>query len=332
MKKALLLLLIFLLPLAVFAGGKKEEAIQIEKNVMPLPPAEDGLETIIAQPWLTVSDINTTLEGPAFDRDGNLYFVSYNGRVYKVNPETKEVKIIYDDNGASMFVSCDIHKDGRLFLCDLGNGKIVAMNSDGSGRTDILSGLFGPDDIFFNKDGSFYCSLYTGQYKNSKGDAASGKIIKVSSDFKTVTTVFENYYGANGCTVSADGKYLYSTEFFSNTLIRTSFAEDGSIIDYYSSEPIYKFSGPIGPDSTCCDSKGNILQPIYGQGRIIIFDKNGIPFKNVLIKDRDKYLNTSNVAIMPGTNQAYMTCSGTGGQAIYTFEAPENGMTFYSHN
>lgn len=76
-------------------------------------------------------------------------FVSINGKVYKVNPSKPELQIIYD-NSSSFFVSCDIHRDGRLSICDLVNGKVVAMNPDGTGKTDIVTNLPGADSITFD--------------------------------------------------------------------------------------------------------------------------------------------------------------------------------------
>ncbi|MCJ7784505.1 MAG: hypothetical protein MUP41_11280, partial [Desulfobacterales bacterium] len=63
-------------PLA-YAQSKKA------KNEAPLPPSEANLPTIKAEPWLQVeADPNIFLEGPSFDREGNLYVSSiFDGRI-----------------------------------------------------------------------------------------------------------------------------------------------------------------------------------------------------------------------------------------------------------
>jgi gluconolactonase len=56
------------------------------------------------------------LEGPAFDRAGNLYVVDLAfGRIFKVSPQGEfDVALEYDGepNGLA------IHKDGRIFIAD----------------------------------------------------------------------------------------------------------------------------------------------------------------------------------------------------------------------
>ena len=307
------------------------DAAEIEKelSVMALPMNEASLPTVVAKQWLHYSDVDATIEGPSFDRDGNFYFVStYEGKVMKVDAKTKKITVVYED-GKSHFASLDIHKDGRLFLCDLG-GRVLAMQPDGTEVTEILTGLRNPDDIIFCRDGSFYLTELVSNYRNSDGKN-SGRVLKVSADYKTVTTLFDGYAGANGVALSPDEKYLYTTEFMGNTLIRTDFMPDGSLEFGYGCQPIYRFTGICGPDSTCVDSAGNVLQPIYKQGRVLILDKNGIQFMNVLIEGRAGYMKSSNVCIKPGTTEAYITCAGAEGAGIFVFEAPAEAIEMYSH-
>ncbi|WP_158096034.1 hypothetical protein [Cloacibacillus sp. An23] len=52
---------------------------------------------------------------------------------------------------------------------------------------------------------------------------------------------------------------------------------------------------------------------------------------NVLIEGRAEYMKSSNVCIKPGTDEAYITCAGTGGSGIFTFKAPAEAITMFSH-
>src|SRR5271166_7208792 len=61
----------------------------------PIPPSEKGLQTITAEPWFKVSDKGIQLEGPSFDRDGNLLFVEvFGGRVFRLTPDMKLTTIV----------------------------------------------------------------------------------------------------------------------------------------------------------------------------------------------------------------------------------------------
>lgn len=296
---------------------------------MPLPPNEAGLKTIKADLWLKVAPDDVALEGPAFDREGNLFFTCVGkGQIYKVKAGTKELSIVYDDNGASHFSCIDIHKDGRFFLADIYNGKIVAMNPDGTGKTDIVTDLPFVDDIIFDKNGNFYATqLYGGGYKDQRGKVI---FVTAESNYKDIKVVYDNMQ-ANGVALSPDEKYLYTTEYGSNILIRGDLGPDGMPKHMYGSQAIYRFTGPIGPDSTAVDSAGNVLQPIAYQGRLIIFDKNGFPLQNVLLEDRGNFMKCTNVCLKPGTNEAYAVSAGTGGSAVFTFPALANAITMYSH-
>jgi len=54
----------------------------------PIPPSEASLQTTVAQPYFKVSDEGLQLEGPSFDRDGNLIFLEvFGGRVFKLSPD-----------------------------------------------------------------------------------------------------------------------------------------------------------------------------------------------------------------------------------------------------
>src|SRR3954466_5946307 len=50
------------------------------RGPVPIPPSERGLQTVVAEPWFKVSDEGLVLEGPAFDREGNLLFCDVSGR------------------------------------------------------------------------------------------------------------------------------------------------------------------------------------------------------------------------------------------------------------
>jgi lactonase len=44
------------------------------RGPVPIPSSERALQTVIAEPWFKVSQKWMVLEGPCFDREGNLLF------------------------------------------------------------------------------------------------------------------------------------------------------------------------------------------------------------------------------------------------------------------
>src|SRR5262245_50720666 len=70
------------------------------------------------------------LEGPSFDRSGNLYVVDVPfGRVFRVTP-TGEFSLVTEYDGEPNGLK--IHKDGRIFLADYKNGLMVLDPQSGA--------------------------------------------------------------------------------------------------------------------------------------------------------------------------------------------------------
>jgi lactonase len=63
---------------------------------------------------------------------------------------------------------------------------------------------------------------------------------------------------------------------------------------------------------------------MYSQGRVLVFNKNGIPIGQVLLPGRDEGHNllSTRMALKPGTNDRYIvTSDGNGGQGATIFHA-----------
>ena len=85
-------ILVGLLPLTVFVFlvSFAYAGQEVSKSVVPLPQAEKNLPVIKAEPWLQVEDSDAFLEGPAFDKNGNLFVSSiFDSRILKITPDKK---------------------------------------------------------------------------------------------------------------------------------------------------------------------------------------------------------------------------------------------------
>lgn len=89
---------------------------KISNTIVPLPPSEASLPIIGAQPWFQIDPgPKVFLEGPAFDREGNLFISSiFDSRIFKITPD-KKVSTILNIEGL-LPDGIAIHKDGRLFV------------------------------------------------------------------------------------------------------------------------------------------------------------------------------------------------------------------------
>jgi lactonase len=139
---------------------------------------------------------------------------------------------------------------------------------------------------------------------------------------------------ANGVALSPDGKELWATEFSRNLLHRVELAE-ATKIGPFGTAVAYHFTGPA-PDSMRADNDGNLYVAIYGQGRVLVFNRNGIPIGQVLLPGREEghNLSSTSMAIRPGTDDLYIvTNDGKGGQGATIFHARAftTALPLYSH-
>src|SRR6476469_1256287 len=99
------------------------------------------------------------LEGPSFDRDGNLLCVDVQaGRVYRISPDGAwEMLVEYDGTPNGL----KLHRDGRVFIADRKNGLMVLDPAKGSIET-LLAGpatgqrFRGLNDLVFAANGDLY--------------------------------------------------------------------------------------------------------------------------------------------------------------------------------
>lgn len=175
---------------------------QIPSSEVPLPPSIANLPTIMAEPWLQMDpDPKVFIEGPAFDRQGNLFVSSiFDSRIIKITPEKKLTTIFTPKR--LLLDGITIHKDGRSFIVCLA-GKIITINPDGSNRTYLAARYEGRpkvgNDLVFGSKGNFYVTDWTGNIADP-----TGGLYHFSVDHKTVVPVVRNLATPNGIALSPE--------------------------------------------------------------------------------------------------------------------------------
>lgn len=79
------------------------------------------------------------------------------------------------------------------------------------------------------------------------------------------------------------------------------------------------------------DADGNVYVAMYGQGRVMVFNKNGIPIGQIVLPGREqgKNLLSTSLAIRPGGRELYVVTGnteGAEGAAIFHANAFSNGL------
>lgn len=304
------------------------------RGPFPIPQSERGLLTVTAEPYFQVSDQGLQLEGASFDRDGNLLFVDvFGGTVFKLTPG-KVLSTLLPANALGS-AGIAIHRDGRIFVAGLGNfvdtGSVFWIHPEGSGLTTVVSAAHGylPDDLVFDASGGFYFT----DFRGSTTDLAGG-VHYVSPDHTRITPVLQHMAIANGVCLSPDGKVLWATELSAGRLHKVELDGPTTIAPFGTAIPYY-FNG-FAPDSMRSDRDGNVYVAMYSQGRVLVFNPNGIAIGQILLPGRDAGHNmrSTSVGFIPGTSELLiLTNDGDGGEGSWIFRARgfAAGTLLYSH-
>ncbi|EPB6468096.1 SMP-30/gluconolactonase/LRE family protein [Cronobacter dublinensis] len=310
----------------------------LTRSVVPVPPCERALHTVEAEPFFRVPDNAMVPEGAVFDRHDNLLFVdAASGRVLRLTPQ-KQLSIVLPENtlGASGLA---VHKDGRLFIASVGDmhrGSVRAINPDGTTTQIIVAPEAGflANDLVFDNRGGFY-------FTDSRGSSVEpkGGVFYVSPDYRSVVPVLPGLAVGNGVAIcpdstSPDGMLLWATEHGKNRLHRLRLA-DATTIAPFGSVVAYSFTGPA-PDGARVDREGNVYVAITGQGRVLAFNRNGLPVGQIVLPERDRgqNLKSTSLAIRPGSDEMFIVASGgsePGGATIFRSGAFAPAPLPYSH-
>jgi lactonase len=306
---------------------------------VPIPAPESTLPTAIAEPYFKVSDGDVALEGPAFDRDGNLIFVDiYGGRILRLSPD-RQLSTVHAEQDLHP-AGIAIHRDGRIFVACVGtldanghfhNGSLIALDPDGGNRRTIVPPAAGyiVDDLVFDARGGIYFT----DFRGGSTDPGGG-VHYVTPDLATVTPVLPNMCAANGVALSPDGKVLWATEYCLNRLHRIELAAPGVVARHGGTVP-YHFIGRA-PDSMRTDSAGNVYVAMNYQGRVLVFSPFGMPIGQILLPGRedDLWLKSTSLALKPDSRELLIVSRdvvGGNGAMIFSARGPAPGFRMFSH-
>lgn len=315
-------------------GGQGDNAV----GAVPTIEATEFVK--IAEPHenSALGEIKSLAEGSVFGPDGGLYVTDVAApggepKILKLDLDTKEWTTIYTDQDGVYSSAQFSPKDGKLYVTDMG-GKILRMNPDGSTVETVFDGPVDgrrivADDIAFDAAGSMYITDFAGTPWDP-----TGRLIRIDSTGGVPTVLQEGLASPNGISFTNDYSRLWVNETTANRLSNFRLNEDGSsIID--GRVGIYVNLGTksggdttMSIDSIAVDSEGNIYQTVYGGGEILIWNSVGDLLATVITKSESSIpqLGITNIAIKPGTKDAFATVGAENGSYVYQFEALGEGI------
>ena len=297
---------------------------EIETQVFARVPA--SLASDAPSDWLRDyqrgRQLGSFLEGPSFDRDGNLYLVDVaHGRIFRVSG-AGEFTVAADYRGQPNGLK--IHQDGRIFIADHQNGIMELDPINGKVTALIprerLPDFKGCNDLFFASNGDMY---FTDQGQTGLHDP-TGRLYRYRADGR-LDCLIDNIPSPNGLVMTPDETVLYLAVTRANAVWRVPFQLDGSIVKVGT---FIQFpSGIGGPDGMAMDQAGNLVVAQVGSGCAWQFSPLGEPLAR--IRSCTGLLLTNMAYGGPKGRTLYMTESETGTVLTAELEAP--GQAMFSH-
>ena len=254
------------------------------------------------------------LEGPAFDRGGNLYVVDLAfGRIFRVTPGG-EFSLAAEYEGEPNGLA--VHQDGRIFIADHKLGILVMK--DGK-ITPLLSryhqqAFKGVNDLTFAENGDLY---FTDQGVTDLADP-TGCVYRYTKD-GVLQQLANCIPSPNGIVVEKNVVYVAATR--ANAVWRLPLAPDGTVVRM---GVFLHLSGGRGPDGMAADASGGLAVAHPDMGAVWIFGHRGEALHRVQSCGSDVLTN-----VAYNGNSLFITDSGNG--QILKAQVPTAGRPLFSH-
>lgn len=286
----------------------------------------DELRNVEANPELTSGQPvgtpnDSLLEGPSFDRDGNLYCVDLPaGRVLKLSIGG-EFSVIAEYDGWPNGLK--IHKDGRIFIADYKNGIMELDPVNGKISPYLvragLEHFKAVNDLFFAANGDLY---FTDQGLTGYHDP-SGRLFRLRPTGH-IDCLLDNVPSPNGLVMNLEENVIYLAVTRANAVWRVPLKADGGVTKVGT---FVQLSGGNGPDGLALDENGGLVIAHFGLGCAWVTNFLGEPLFRV---QSCAGLHTTNVLFGgPDNKNLYITEAGSAQIIMARMETP--GKAMFSH-
>lgn len=305
------------------------------------PAAETKLSAvgeITAERVLKVSEPHeetgmTLLEGPTFDDEGNLLLVDVTApargdKVMCIDLDSDRATRFHTDDESAFTSAQWGPNDDRLYLTDYAGGRIISVGSDGDDAKTVFEGDVGgrqmhPDDLAFDSDGNLFVS--DSAATAYPGAEPAGRVIRIDADSSGATVLAKRQPNPNGISLGPDDDELWVSQLDADRIDRLLLNDDHTAVTT-GHTAFHIDGGAAQTDSNGIDAEGNVYQAMHGIPEIRVHSRHGQHLATVRIPDgEDELESATNIAIRPGTDDAYVTVSGPEGGFVYRFDALGEG-------
>lgn len=276
---------------------------------------QDNSEPIVAHhqtPQKVATNFAFT-EGPAADKEGNIYFTDQpNDKIYKWDWKTNSVHLFMEKTGRANGTFFD--HQGNLITCSDENGEIWKISKEAKKEV-LLSGyqskrLNGPNDLWMDDEDGIYFTdpLYERDYwKDFKQEIPEERLYYRNKN--GTVTAFDSYVQPNGIVGSNKLKKLYVSDLYGEKTYVYDIVGEGKLANR-------KVFCNMGSDGMTLDNKGNLYLTNKG---VFVFSPQGKQILHIPIEEEW----TGNVTFGGKKNRTLFI---TASQSVYTLPMNVSGI------
>ena len=280
----------------------------ISCNQAQKPASEQGLFKSLA--FTPVKSFTRGAEGPAVDKDGNLYAVNFNreGTIGKIS-SAGEGSIFMELPNGSVGNGIRFSSKGDMFIADYTNHNVLKVDMSTKQLSVFAheASMSQPNDLAIDSKDRIYAS-------DPNWKEGTGRIWRFDLDGKA--TLLEDKMGTtNGIEVSPDDKTLYVNESVQRKVWAYDLTSAGEIRN---KRLLIEFPD-FGMDGMRCDVEGNLYIARYGKGTIAKISPSGKLLQEITLIGK----NSSNIAFGGKDGRtAFVTLQDEGNIETFSVDKP----------
>jgi len=226
----------------------------------------------VATPFTEVNSFTAQIEGPACDRAGNVYAVSFARKptIGRVSPDGRGEVFIEMPEG-SLANGIRFNRQGIAFLADHTGHNVLRLDPR-TRQLDVFAHeatMNQPNDLAMSRDGTLWAS-------DPSWAKSTGQVWRIDRDRK-VTRVASDMGTTNGIEVSPDGHTPYVNESVQRNVWAFRIERDRSL----SGKRLLIQFAESGLDGMRCDVDGNLYITRSAMGRVAIVSPQGKVLREV---------------------------------------------------
>lgn len=273
-----------------------------------LANGQDAEKLFQAKDFTGMDLFSENIEGPAFDKKGNLYVVNFqkDGTIGLVKPDGS-AELFLTLPAGSTANSIKFDSKGAMYLADFKGHNVLKVDM----KTKKISVYIHndqfnqPNDLCINRKDQLYAS-------DPNWKESTGKIWRIDQGGKAV--LLDDKMGTtNGLELSPDEKILYVNE----SVQRKIWAFDVDAKGNISNKRLFKEFDDFGFDGMKCDKQGNLYVTRHGKGTIVVLSLTGDIIREISLK---------------GKRCSNLVFGGANGKLVFVTLQDRKGMEMFTND